>query len=177
MQDYAFSPLYPLMIRAGLYLGVASWASGFIITNLASFVFPLIVNKIYGFKIALLTELFPTYLAFGLVPYPDVLTLMLVALAIYFLYLKNKPLLASLCISVGILNAYAIALVVPSFVLMIRSKTKQDLVKFFLPIVATGFLICVWFTISAGSPWMFFDAQRSGWGSYLQDPRNQFLFS
>lgn len=114
--DYAFAPLYPALLRLLTMVGLPSWGAGFALTNTFSFLFPLILKKVYGFRVALLAELFPIYLVYGLVPYSDMLTLTFLVLAVYLLSKKGRPFRAAIAFSLAVVNAYAIVWVLPSLI-------------------------------------------------------------
>ena len=73
---YVFSPFYPFLMKGLLSIIPQSWICGTcIVTNILSFAFPLVMYKTFGYKTALIAELFPTYLVFTTIPYSDVISL------------------------------------------------------------------------------------------------------
>lgn len=173
--DYAFALLYPFLIRVGMLAGAKAWASGFMITNAFSFVFPLIIYKLYDFKTALISELFPIYLVYGLIPYSDTIALTFLALSLYLLS-RNRNLTAGLSICMSLISAYTIVWLLPSLVLLVRKKNFWNLVRLSMPIFAVLIAIVTWFTISSGTPYVYFDAQKVGWGASFVNPQSQFQY-
>jgi hypothetical protein len=170
--DFAFSPFYPALIRALTIIIGSSWISAFIISNVLSFVFPMIVYKTFGFRTALLAELFPTYLYFTTVAYSEALTMVFLALSILFV-LRGRMILSSSAVSLAIFNAYSIAWTLPSFVVaFVKSRGAKSLAFFVVPVL-TGILILYWFHLATGSFFSFFDIERTHWNVSFGTPWEQ----
>ncbi|NON63330.1 hypothetical protein, partial [Acidianus sp. RZ1] len=126
---YAFSPIYPLLIKSLNYIIHRTSVSALLLTNALSFIPPIVINKVFNYRTALLFTLFPTYIVFTTIPYSDVIPLVFLSLS--FLALKNKKLLtSSILVSIAIASFYNLALTLPSY--LIRWKKLHYLI---IPIV------------------------------------------
>lgn len=172
---YVFSPVYPFLIRlANFFIGNA-WISALVATNVLSFLFPILVYKTFGFKTALVTEVFPTYLLFTTIPYSDVVALLFLAASILLLANK-KVIFASGSLSVAIATFFNLVLTFPSFLfaLLKEKQVKKTLMFSILP-VATGIIILLWFKIETGNYYYFFQAEKA-WQVGFGTPIEQALY-
>jgi hypothetical protein len=145
---YVFSPVYPLAIRA-LYLLIGNaWAAALLITNILSFVFPILLYKTFGYRTALFAELFPTYLVYTTVAYSDVIALLFLA-ACFLLLMRNRVTGASAALSGAIFTFYNIAWTLPAFLLTLRRGRRLKLLFYIIPII-TGTAILFWFKLETG---------------------------
>ena len=161
------------MLIRGLDLVVPqAWISAFIITNIASFLFPVILHKTFGFRTALLAVLFPTYLVFTTIPYSDVISLVLLALSVLFI-LRERILVSSTSVSLAILNFYHLAWTLPAYACeVLRTKRVRVLAFAALPLVS-GVLILVWFKITTGNFLTYFSIEKAVWGEGITSPWGQ----
>ncbi len=169
---YVFSPLYPALIRAVYYALGSAWVSAYVVTNALSFVFPVLLYKAFGYRTALLAELFPTYLLFTTIPYSDVVVLVFLASSILLL-MKDRVLSASATVSAAILTFFNLAWTLPSFLvaLLDTRRRPRDLLFYGLPLV-TGALIVLWLRAETGA---YLDLIRleAPWGVKLANPLTQ----
>ena len=113
---YAFSPVYPAIIRMlHLSLGLSYTLGAFLATNVLSFVFPLLVYEAFGYTTALLTEFLPTYIVFTTVPYSDVIALIGIGASMVLLLRNKVDVQVGACLSLAVtvfysLNVYAASL-------------------------------------------------------------------
>ncbi len=169
---YAFSPFYPGLIK-GLSLVIPEvWICALIITNVLSFAFPLVLYRTFGYRAALLAELFPVYLVFTTIPYSDVISLFFLALSI-FLVLREKIIASSAAVSLAIFNSFNLAWTLPSYLVqLLKKKRFKNLVFYFIPAVV-GTLILVYFQIRLGDFWKFFAIERVIWNVQFSNPVSQ----
>jgi hypothetical protein len=168
---FAFSPFYP-SLTAGLASAVGSyWVSALLIPNALSFVVPYVLYRAFGFRVALLAEMFPTYLVFTTIPYSEALTVLFLALAIA-LAMRQKVFSSSAAVSLGVLSAFNAAFVLPSFVLAFARNRRRTIPFFVLPVVA-GLLILAWFQIVSGSYSTYFGIEATHWHVSLASPFQQ----
>ena len=171
----AFSPFYPALIR-GLALVIGpTWVSALAIANVLSFLFPVVVYKTFGFRVALLAELFPTYVVFTTIPYSEALTLLLLSLSI-LLALRGRILASSNSLSLAIFSGYSLAWALPSFAIAFLKRWRKRTVIFFILPVLTGVLIFYWFFLSTGSFLAFFTVESTHWGVSFATPWHQISY-
>ena len=172
INQYVFSPVYPTFIKGLNFLIPSAWVSALIITNIISFIFPLILYKTFGFKTAFLAVLFPTYLVYTTIPYSDVIVLVFLAFSIFFL-LREKIIASSITISMAIVSAFHIAWVLPSFVLSIlKTKRIKNLVFWIVPFAAGG-IILLWFKLRTGDFLKYFSLEKNVWSVRFSTPLTQ----
>lgn len=170
---YAFSPLYPLLIKCLDFIVSHAWISSLVITNLASYLFPLVVYRAFGYRTALLAALFPTYLVFTTVPYSDIISLCLLALSI-LLVLQERFYELSAAVSMAILGAYRLACILPAFVFAaIKTRRFRNLVVFGLFPVLVGAAIFWWFKTGTGSFFTYFAVEQDTWSAGFASPAVQ----
>ena len=165
-----FSPVYPALIRLVYALVGSAWVSGLLVTNALSFVFPYVLYRSFGFRTALLAEVFPTYLVFTTVAYSDVVALVLLAASIFFL--KNRRTIrSSIAVGAALLTFYNLVLLLPSYgVALLRNRRFRNLLFYCIPIMAGG-LVLLWFKAETGDYLAYFKLQgpwNSGFGTPLQ---------
>ena len=169
---YAFSPMYPSLIRGLTFLTGTYWVSALVIANSVSFVVPYVVYRSFGFRVALLFELFPTFLVFTTVPYSESLTLLFVSLALLFC-IGGRVTAASGSLSLAIFGSYSLALTAPSFILALPRLHWRKMITFFALPIVTGVLILLWFRLSSGSFFAFFEAEAINWKVKFATPLSQ----
>jgi len=169
---YAFSPLYPILIRLLNYIIQNIWLSALIITNLLSYTCPIIVYKLFGFRTALLFELFPTYLLFTTIPYSDVISLTLLALSMLVLRKDRKSyeVLSGVTLALAIINRYILALTIIYY--LYKKKYFASLIA----ILLAGIVIVPWYWLNLGSPFAYFTIQAKYWASGFTDPYSQAIW-
>lgn len=170
---YVFSPAYPIAIRALLFVLGNPWVSALVVTNSLSFVFPILLYKAFGYRTALLAELFPTYLVFTTVAYSDVVALTLLA-ATFLFVMRNRLARSSLALSGAIFAFYSLALTLPSFLLLAREKRRATLLFFVAPLL-TGAGILLWFKLQTGGYFSLF-ALEAPWEVGVANPVAQALY-
>ena len=172
---HVFSPVFPGLIKGLSYIIPSPWVSAFIITNVLSFIFPVVLYKAFNFRAALLAELFPTYLVFTTIPYSDIVSLVLLALTILLL-LKNRIIAASATVSLAIMNSFNLAWTLPSYLFILLEKKKyRNLLFCVLPGIA-GLLILIWFRWKTGDFWTYLQLEREVWKVHFTDPVSQIIW-
>lgn len=175
ISQYAFPPVYPALIHSLDFITGHSWVSGLVITNVISFIFPLVLHKTFGFKTTLLAILFPTYLVFTTIPYSDAIVLILLALSLFFM-LREKFIASSGMISLAIIGSFHQAWLLPAYVFEIFNlKRLRNLTFCLLPLV-TGILIFLWFKWKTGDVIAYFSIEEKSWGVYFASPYEQVLW-
>ena len=160
--DFAFPPFFPALIKGLTFLTGTGWVSALLLVNALSFVFPYLVYRTFGFRVALLAELFPLFLVYTTIPYSESLTLLFLALAI-LLAVRSRVLTSSGSLTFAILSAYGLALTLPSFSLaFIRKYRLRTLLFFVLPLLG-GVLILAWYQFVSGSYWTYFTVESTHW--------------
>ena len=172
ISQYAFSPVYPTLIKGLNFLIPSAWVSALIITNIISFIFPIILYKTFGFKTAFLAVLFPTYLVYTTIPYSDVIVLVFLAFSIFFL-LREKIIASSLTISMAIVSSFHVAWVLPSFVLSILKKKRIINLVFGIVPFAAGVIILLWFKLRTGDFFKYFSLEKNVWSVRFGTPLTQ----
>lgn len=172
---YVFSPFYPILMRGLVSIIPQPWICGLIVTNIISFACPLVLYKTFGYKTALIAELFPTYLAFTTIPYSDVISILFLVLSI-FLLLKDKVIASSVSVSLAIFNSFNLAWTLPSYLAQFfKKKRVRNLLFYILPAV-TGILILVYYQIQLGGYGRFFEIERLVWDVQFSNPVSQFIW-
>ena len=175
LDSYAFSPFYPTIINAFAALAAPSWVAALAVANVLSFAVPVVVYRTFGFRAALLFELFPTYLFYTTVPYSEALVLLVLALSVLFA-LRGKAIASSVALSLAIFSSYTMVWTLPSYAIAFaRRLGRKTLVFYVLPLV-TGLLIFSWFEASSRSYWIYFTVERMNWHVTLATPWNQALW-
>ncbi len=173
---YAFSPFYPALIYLGHYLTGSFLTSAFMVTNLLSFAFPLVLLRVMGFRTALLVELFPTYLVYSTVGYSDALALLFLGLA-FICFFRRRYLFTGLAISAAALVMYDLFLaVVPFLVYMVlfeKERRVRTYIGVLVPVLIAGISVLAAYQITTGSPFTFFSLERTLWGVHLSNPIGQ----
>jgi hypothetical protein len=170
---YAFSPVYPALIFLGHYLTGSFLVSAFLVTNLLSFVFPLLILRLINFRTALLVELFPTYLVYTTVGYSDALALVFLGVA-FLCFFKRRYLLTGLAVSAAGLVLYDLFLAAVPFLIYMSLFDKNRRLRAYagvlVPVVLAGISVLVAYQITTGSPLTFFQLERILWGVKLRNP-------
>jgi len=164
--DYAFAPLFPLIIKlVNTIIGIP-WLSAALVSNAFSYVALLIFYRLYGEKTTLILAFFPTFLIYTLLPYSEPVTISFLALALYFSRKKENNVASMLSLSMAILSSYATAIVFPAFFMLKRKK------YLLIPLI-TGIAILIFFQMETGDPFYYFYAEGKYWGSDLTSPWGQ----
>ena len=172
---YAFSPFYPALIKGLSFIIPQAWICGLMITNILSFAFPLVLYRTFGYKTALIAELFPTYLVFTTIPYSDVISLFFLALSVC-LILREKIIASSAAVSLAIFNSFNLAWTLPSFLVhLLKQKRVKNLLFYGLP-AGAGILILVYFQVRLGDWWRFFAIERVIWNVHFSNPVGQVVW-
>lgn len=170
--QYAFSPFYPALIKALNFIVSNAWVSGLIVTNVLSFVFPLVLHKTFGFRTALMTVLFPTYLVFTTIPYSDVVALFFLALSLFFI-LREKTIASSATVSLAIISAFRLALVLPAYAFAVLKTRRVKKLAFCIAPLVAGVLILLWFKLRTGNFLTYFSLENNIWGAHFSTPLAQ----
>ena len=169
---YAFSPFYPALIRGLALLIGTEWVSALIIANALSFIIPYVIYRTFGFKVALLAELFPVYLVFTTIPYSESVTLLFLTLSV-LLALQRRILASSGSLSLAVFSAYAMAFATPSFAIAFLKRYRWKTFLFFVLPVLTGLLILTWFRLVSGSYTTYFTVEATHWHVSVATPLQQ----
>jgi hypothetical protein len=146
---YVFSPVYPAFIATFDLFIHNAWVSALIITNSLSFVFPLLLYRSFGYRTALLAELFPTYLVFTTVAYSDVVALVFLG-ALVYLIMCNRTTGSSVFLGAAVLTFFNLAWTLPSFaVALMRGRFSRAILFYAAPLVV-GLSIMLWFKAETG---------------------------
>lgn len=176
---YAFSPAYPALIfLAHLAVG-PYWVSDLLAANVLSFVFPIVLLRLFDFRTALIAEVFPTYLVFTTVGYSDGLALVFLGLAFLFFF-RGRYLYAGAALAAASLVFYDLLLAAPAFALYIllfgrheEGKRWRSYAALLLPSVLAGLGLLIWYQVSTGNIFTFFNLERSSWGVVFTNPVGQ----
>ncbi|MDG6926705.1 MAG: hypothetical protein JRN09_09165 [Nitrososphaerota archaeon] len=184
---YAFSPLYPVLIYVAHFLTGSYWTAALLVTNALSFVFPVLVLRLFGLRPAILAETFPVYVVFSMIAYSDVLALLLLSLGL-LLYVERRYLLAGLSLGLAGLVFYDL-LVAGAVFLVYTVAVRQDraglrrlavsLVSLVLPVFLAGAAMLLAYWNVTGNPLLFLELEHSYWGVASTTPvgQVQWLFS
>jgi hypothetical protein len=172
---YAFSPFFPALIRLGTALSGSAWVSGLVLANFLSFLVPIVVYRAFGFRGALLFELFPTYLVYTAVPYSEPLVLLVLALGV-LAAVKGRFWRSSALVSLAVFGTYSLALALPSFLVRFaRERGLRALYFYALPLLS-GVLVLLWFRFSTGNFLEYFKVEAENWKVGFTFPWTQALF-
>ena len=172
MIQYVFSPIYPGLIETLDIIIPRAWVSALIITNIISFIFPLVVYKTFGYKTALIAILFPTYLVFTTIPYSDIVPLIFFALSVFFM-LKEKIIESSIAAGLAVLSAFHAVWMLPAYAVdTIKTKRFKNLVFYIAP-AAAGILVLLWFKIKTDNFMAYFSLETEGWREHFGTPFSQ----
>lgn len=167
--QYAFSPVYPVLIKSLDFIIPHAWISSLIITNIISFIFPVVLYKTFGFKTTLLAILFPTYLVFTTIPYSDVIPLLFLALSLFFI-LQEKIIESSTAVSIAVMSAFRIVWMLPAHLFeALKTRRIKNLAFCIIPLIA-GALILLWFKLSTGDFRTYFWIETDIWGEQFTTP-------
>lgn len=182
LEDFAFFPLFPTLIRTLSPLFLANTLlTGLLISNIAFFLFLYFFHKLvsakYGKKIAFdatVTFIFFPTTFFTVSYYSESLFLLLITLA--FMYWQRKKFiltafvvsLASLTRSAGIFLAIAF---LASYISRLKFKlSKVNVNLFWLIASLSGFLLySLYLKLNFDDPFIYISAQ-SLWARYISDP-------
>ena len=172
VSQYVFSPIYPGLIESLDFIIPHAWISALVITNIISFVFPLVLYKTFGYKTALMAVLFPTYLVFTTIPYSDIVPLFLFALSLLFI-LQEKIIESSIAVSVAVMSAFHVVWMLPSYVFdLLKEKHLKYLVFYIAPFIA-GVLVLLWFKLKTDNYMAYFSLETNAWREHFGTPFSQ----
>jgi len=175
LDSYAFSPFYPAAINALSSLTMPSWVAALAIANVLSFGVPIVIYRSFGFRAALLFELFPTYLFYTTVPYSESLALLVLALSVLFA-LRGRVVASSASVSLAVFSSYTMVWTLPSYAIALARRLRWKALVFYVLPLVTGALILSWFEASSHSYWIYFTVERLNWHVSLSTPWNQVLW-
>ncbi|PNV81629.1 MAG: hypothetical protein C0179_01675 [Fervidicoccus sp.] len=167
--EYAFSPLFPLLIRLFNHFIGIPWLSAAIISNAFSYLAIILVARLYGTEAACILAFFPTFLAYTLFPYSEALSLTFIALSLLFSQKGKNTITSMISFSLAILTSYSTAIALPSFLLLRRKKL------ILIPI-AVGIAIFAFFYVETGDPLYYFYVEGKYWGSDIAMPWGQAIW-
>jgi len=172
MTQYVFSPIYPGLIETLDIIIPRAWVSALIITNIVSFVFPVVVYKTFGYKTALIAIIFPTYLVFTTIPYSDIVPLVFFALSV-FLLLKEKIIESSIAAGLAVLCAFHAVWMLPAYAVdTLKTKRFKNLVFYIAP-VGAAILVLLWFKLKTDNFMAYFSLETEGWREHFGTPFSQ----
>lgn len=168
-QEFAFSPLFPLLIRlVNHFIGIP-WISAAIVSNAFSYVAVVLVARAFGVETAWVMAFFPTFLAYTLFPYSEAISLTFIAMALLFSNKGKNTISSMISFSLAILTSYSTAIALPSF-LTLKKK------KLLLIPIATGIAILAFFYLESGDPLYYFYVEGRYWGSDIATPWSQAIW-
>jgi len=185
---YAFSPFYPALTYAVHFLTGTYVSASLIVPNVLSFIFPIIVLRLFGLRAALLAETFPAYVVFSMIGYSDIIALVFLALAL-LLFVLQRYALAGISIGLAGFVFYDLLVVAVVFAAWIlyerwfeqREQREVDshrgyarrLFALLIPVFAAGLAILTFYWISTGDPFRFFQLEHTYWGVVPTTPLGQ----
>jgi hypothetical protein len=181
-ESYAFSPVYPALIYAAHYLTGSYWTAALVVTNALSFVFPIILLRLFGFRTALIVETFPVYIVYSMIGYSDALALVFLALAL-LCYVRGRYLLTGVSVALAGLVLYDLFLALAAFagymvVQKVRGKAEtaefaRAIISLVLPVVLAGAGVLAAYQMATGDPFTFFKLERAYWAVAATTPLGQ----
>jgi len=174
---YAFSPVYPAIIRMlHLSLGLSYSLGAFLATNVLSFVFPLLVYEAFGYTAALLTEFLPTYIVFTTVPYSDVIALIGIGASMVLLLKDKVDARVGACLSLAVTVFYSLTYTLPAYLILavgggVRSSINRMLKIYLLPLMSLLGVV-LWYRQVHGA-FYYFALEHDIWGVSFATPIQQ----
>jgi hypothetical protein len=166
-EDYAFSYLYPFLIKVFSYLFYGNYVfSSIFISNLFGYLTIIVFYKTYGYKATFILAFFPTFLLYSFVPYSDTVTLFFIALTLYLLKGRENNIKAMISYSLSILSSYTTAITLPAFFL---KKYRRFIV---IPLIL-GEILFMFFKASTGDFLGLFYIEHEYWGTDFTTPWGQ----
>ena len=170
---YAFFPLFPLLIRLLHFIIPSYEIAGLLISNICSFMSLIILNKLIKDKenkfINLVYLAFSPILAYTTIVYTESLFMLLTLLG-YYLYKKDKYLLAGiivgltiLCRNSGIILWGAIGLDMLIRLFKMKDIKFRDILVYGIISLAIGMIYPTYLYINTGNPLMFATIQKTYW--------------
>lgn len=169
---FAFPPFYPAVVNALSHMAMPDWFAALLAANVLSVLVPVVVYVTFGFRAALLMELFPTYLVYTTIPYSEALTLLFLSLAV-LLALRGRLFASSGSLSLAFIGAYSMAWAGPSFALAFWKRIRRRTLLFYLLPLLAGGLVLYWFQSAAGSYLYYFTVENVHWHVSLSTPWDQ----
>lgn len=179
--NYAFFPLYPLFIRFVDVLTNDLVLSGFLISNISTFIASIFLYKLVSLEFnddkmakAAVTFMyfFPTAFVFTSL-YTESLFLMLTIGAFYFLKKKNYPLAGILGFFSSLTRLTGILLVIPFLIDVFNSEQKfWDRVKngIYAALIPLGTVVYSWYVGSLTGDVLAFLKIQQNWGRKIGNP-------
>jgi hypothetical protein len=181
-ESYAFSPAYPSLIYAVQFLTGSYWTAALVVTNALSFVFPIILLRLFGFRTALLAELFPVYIVYTMIGYSDALALIFLALAL-LCFVRGRYLLTGITVAIAGLVLYDLFLAVLAFVgyMLLRKGSEtvsnpqlaRRILLIVLPVLLAGAGVLAAYQLATGDLFTFFKLERLYWAVAPSTPLGQ----
>ncbi len=170
--SYAFAPFYPYLIRLVSYLGLSTWLSALIISNVFSIIFLILLGRVYGWRIAWMILAFPTIALYTTVAYSESVALAFLAASIHE-YRRGRMFLASTFIVIGAFARYALAWAGIILVLIVIARRRiKEVVEVIAPVIIGTIAILAWFKHSAGTYTVYFEAEKY-WAAGMGTPIDQ----
>lgn len=179
---YAFSPFYPALIYLGHFATGSYWTAALLVTNLLSFVFPIILLKLFDLRTALLAEVFPVYVAYSLVGYSDMLALVFLGLGL-LAFVRGRRLAAGVCLALAglvfydLLVAAGVATAYGALLAWGGRASVSTVLKTALPLLLPGVVagVCVLgvYWVATGSPFTFLKLEHELWSVGAATPWGQ----
>lgn len=173
---FAFSPLYPILIRGFESLLGSYPVASLAVSNLFGFIFPVVMLKLFDFRTALLAELFPTFLVFSTVGYSDSIAVVFVALTL-LLFLRKKYFSSGVALGIAVVDFYNLAIMFPAFciraILDRTSPVLKSVVKLAIPVAIAASGIALFYQFSTGSLFTYFNLEKGTWGVSFVTPLAQ----
>lgn len=183
---YAFFPLYPVLIKIFTFIIPSYQISGFLISNIASFLSLLILHDMTKEKDNLwiiLCFVFTPILGYTSLLYTESLYILFTLLG-YYLYKKNKYILSAIVIGLSILtrNSGIILWGAIGLDMLYRLFTKKDkpikfknIVIFGLIALAIGMIFPIYLYLETGDFLKFISVQPDYWYKASGTPIHNFL--
>lgn len=181
-ESYAFSPVYPALIYLGSLATGSYWTSALLVTNVVSCAYPIVLLRLFGFRTALVAELFPVYVVYGMIGYSDVIALTLLSLSLLF-FVRGRYLLTGIFVALAGLVFYDLliaAIPFGAYLLLRRGRASlaevralRPALSVLLPPLAAGLAILGAYLASTGDAFTFFKLERMYWAVAPTNPLGQ----
>ena len=183
---YAFFPLYPILIKLFTYIIPSYQVSGFIISNIASFLSIIILKDMTKDKSNvwnILCFIFSPILAYTSMVYTESLFLLLTLLG-YYLYKKDKYILSAVIVGLSILtrNSGIILWGAIGLDMLYRFFSKKDkpiqfknILVFGFIALAIGMIYPIYLYLETGDFLKFATVQTDYWNRATATPIHNFL--
>jgi hypothetical protein len=170
--DFAFAPLYPLLVKAGCLIGLKPWVSALLVSNISSVLLFFVLYKLYNPIIAAIILSFPPFPLYTTTAYSEATALLLVALG-YLLLRREKLLLSGLVLGAAIATRYTIGIVALTILLLlVLDKKLKGALWFIIGLLPAATSILYLFYNIGGSLTIYFEAEKY-WEAGIATPVNQ----